>query len=358
MHEEIFRALQKGAPVLTAGGRLARVLAREFHSMESERGHTVWNRPDVLPLDAFLDRMWGEWLGRYADEDAPILLDAVQEQMLWEQIIRESPAGASLLQIPETARQASETWRLVAEYRLPVDGSFEASEDRAAFANWSREFRRRCSANGWLEHARLSDFLLDKIAGGEVPRPSVVYVAGFDEMTPRQTEFMDALGEWRVVDMQNYSVAPERRKLRDSSEETRSAACWARRLLETDPETQIGIIVAPDLTRTRPKVERILRDVLGVGVFHLSVGPSLAEYPVVRSALLILEFAQGHLLLPRAGMLLRSPFLGGSEQEWGKRAQLDAKLRKNGVWSVTLQSLRDEATQCPELQRVLRRVRS
>src|SRR5271166_1172007 len=126
MHEEIFRALQKGATVLTAGRRLARVLAGQFHAIEVERGRSVWNRPDVLPLDAFLDRTWGEWLGRYADENAPVLLDALQEQMLWEQIIRESPAGASLLQIPETARQAMDTWRLVAEYRLPVDGSFEA----------------------------------------------------------------------------------------------------------------------------------------------------------------------------------------------------------------------------------------
>ena len=94
MHEEIFRALQEGATVLTAGRRLARVLARTFHSMEAERGRTVWNRPDILALDAFLDRMWSEWLGRWADESAPILLNALQEQMLWEQIISESPAGA------------------------------------------------------------------------------------------------------------------------------------------------------------------------------------------------------------------------------------------------------------------------
>ncbi len=106
MHEEIFRALQEGATLITASRRLARVLTREFHSMEAARGRTVWNRPDVLPLDAYLDRTWGDWLGRWADESSPILLDALQEQMLWEQIIRESPEGASLLQIPETARQA------------------------------------------------------------------------------------------------------------------------------------------------------------------------------------------------------------------------------------------------------------
>jgi len=354
MHEEIFRALQEGATVLTAGRRLARVLARDFHSMQVERGNTLWNRPDVLPLDAFLDRTWSEWLGRYGDESAPVLLDQAQEQMLWERIIRESPAGATLLQIPETARKAMDTWRLMMEYRLPLDGSFEATEDWAAFASWSREFRRRCESNRWLETPRLSDFLRDR-----APRPKAVFLAGFDEITPLETEFLEALGEWRAVPVKEYSGAierrRERRKLADSSAEIRSAAAWARGLLEKDPETQVGIIVAPDLTRLRPNLDRILGKILGEGVFHLSVGPLLAEYPLVRSALLMLEFAAGALPLPRAGMLLRSPFLGGSEKEWGKRAQLDARLRKNGIWELSLSRLLEEASSCPELQRVLRK---
>src|SRR5277367_5151867 len=158
MHEEIFRALQEGATVITASRRLARVLASQFHATEAARGRTVWNRPDVLPLDAFLDRTWRDWLGRWAGENSPVFLDLPQEQMLWEQTIRESTEGASLLQIPETARQTAETWRLIAEYRLPVDGSYGASQDWAAFASWSREFQKRCRANGWLEKARLSDF--------------------------------------------------------------------------------------------------------------------------------------------------------------------------------------------------------
>ncbi len=315
----------------------------------------MWNRPDVLPLDAYLDRTWGEWLGRWADESAPTLLDAPQEQMLWEQIIRESPDGASLLQIPETARQAVETWRLIEEYRLPVDGSFEASPDWSAFASWSREFQRRCRLNRWLERARLPDFVRKKIAAGEVSRPSAVLVAGFDEMTLQQAEFLAALGEWQAVELPSYLEAPERKKLPDSAGEIRAAAVAARRLLEADPTTQIGITVAPDLTRLRPKIDRIFGEVLE-GAFHLSVGPSLAEYPVVRAALLMLEFASGKLPLPRAGMLLRSPFLGGSDKEWGRRAQLDAKLRKNGLWEMSVPRLLEESGSCPELQRALRRV--
>jgi len=355
MHEGIFRALENGATVITASRRLARVLTQEFHGLETARGQGVWNRPDILPLEAFLDRAWRDWLWRGESSDAPVLLNAAQEQALWERIIRASPLGESLLQIPETARQAAQTWQLVVAYRLTVDGSFEASDDTAAFADWSREFRRLCHAGGWLERARLSDFLRQKIASGEAQKPSEVYVAGFDEMTPQQAELFEALGEWRALEIRDHSSAPERRKLRDSADEIRSAAAWARNLLELDAKTQIGVIVVPDLTRSRSVVERIFRQALDSAV-HLSVGPPLGDYPVIRAAVLMLEFAQGALPLSRAGMLLRSPFLGGAETEWSGRAQLDAKLRKRSLWDIDIPGLRDSAGNCPRLQHVLRRV--
>jgi ATP-dependent helicase/nuclease subunit B len=355
MHEEIFRALENGATVITASRRLARVLAGEFHGIETARGHGVWNRPDILPLEAFLDRVWLDWLWRGADDDAPVLLNTAQEQALWQQIIRESPMGASLLQIFETARQAAQTWQLVVAYRLAVDGSFEASDDTAAFAAWSREFRELCRAGAWLERARLSDFVRQKIAAGEAPKPSEVYIAGFDEMTPQQAEFLEALGEWHAIETPDHSPAPERRKLLDVSEEIRSAAARARSLLESNPKAQIGVIVVPDLTRWRSTVERIFRQTLD-GAVHLSVGPPLNDYPLVRAALLMLEFAQGALPLSRAGILLRSPFLGGAETEWSQRALLDAKLRRHSLWELSIPALGDAAGSCPKLQRVLRRV--
>src|SRR5581483_3962615 len=301
MHEEIFRALEEGATVITAGAHLARAMVREFHARQADGGGSVWDRPDVLPLDAFLERSWKEWLANWtgtdAGRDTPILLDAFQEQMLWEQIIRASPAGASLLQIPETVRQVMDTWRLVVGYRLPVDGSYEASDDCAAFAEWSREFRRRLKANGWAERARLTDFVREKLEAGQVPRPGMVFVAGFEEMTPQKEDFFEAVGNWRAVENPDFAASIERRKLRDSSDEVRSAAGWARGLLEADPETTIGVIVTPDLSRERAKVERIFSEVLGSG-FHLSIGPMVAEYPVVHDALLVLELLLGRMTLP------------------------------------------------------------
>ena len=229
----------------------------------------------------------------------------------------------------------------MAEYRLPLDGSFEASEDWAAFAGWSREFRRRCSANGWLERARLSDFLRDKNRGRRSSRPSAVFMAGFDEMTPQQTEFMDALGEWRAVEMRNYSPAAERRKLRDSSEEIRSAAAWARRLLEIGSRNtnRHYCCAGSDALRGR-KWNGFFGEVLGargISPFRRAAARGISS-SARRSAHAGIRTGQV-ALAARGNAACDRPFLGGAEKEWGKRAQLDAKLRKNGVWDVTLAEL-------------------
>ncbi len=191
----------------------------------------------------------------------------------------------------------------------------------------------------------------------------MLYIAGFEELTPQQSEFLSAVGDWRRVEVPDFEGEPARWKLRDNAAEIRAAAAWARQHLQENPAAKIGVVVVPDLKPTRSKVERIFREVLDPAhqfddrerSFHLSLGPSLAQYPAVNAALSMLEFGVGRISLPQAGILLRSPFLGGAESEWTKRALLDAKLRRYGVWDVTVAQLRDAADRCPELVRLLAR---
>src|SRR5579862_171158 len=121
MHEDSIRAIEAGATVVTASGRLARVLRREFDFRQKSRGRSSWKTPDILPLDAFLGRAWRERVLSGVLPEAPAVLDPLQEQFVWEQVIRESPEGESLLRIPETAAEARAAWQLVLAYRLPVD---------------------------------------------------------------------------------------------------------------------------------------------------------------------------------------------------------------------------------------------
>lgn len=356
MDEVCFRALEFGATVITVSRRLARALAAEFHGAQRERARSVWNTPDILPLEAFLKRLWWNHVRDASSLACATLLDPLQEQMVWEQVIRDSPAGDSLLRIPETARGAMEAWQLVQAYRLPVDSRFEASDDWAAFADWSRKFRKRCTANNWIEMARLPDVARDLARSGEVSIPNQLWLAAFDELTPQQSELLDALGGGSLIEPRKFEPIPEYWKLRDSTEELRAASAWSRRLLEQNPAAHIGVLV-PALMNARAKVERIFREAMHPGAvlddrersFHLSLGPALAQYPIVNAALLILEFATGTLELSQAGMLLRSPFLGGATKEWTQRAQIDAKLRRDGIADVSPAMLRERAGNSPSL---------
>jgi ATP-dependent helicase/nuclease subunit B len=358
MHEEVFRVLQTGATLITANRRLARSFARDFHAWHARQGRSVWRPPDILPLDAFLLRSWNRWRG---GSDIPLALrNPLQEQVVWEQVIRASPAGETLLRIPETARLAIETWQLIQAYRVPMDGHFEASDDCAAFAGWSRDFENRYRANHCLETARLSDFIARRLTSGEIPRPDQLYIAGFDEVTPQQVDLFVALNTPVPIEPVRSDPAVACFRFEDAAAEIRAAAIWARRLIEREPETQIGIIV-PDLAKSRARTERIFRQVLDPSAalagqercFHVSLGPPLAEIPIVHAALLILEFGLRGLSLPALGQLLRSPFLGGFESEWTRRGLLDARLRRHGLWNLDASSLRRECAECPVLQRNL-----
>ena len=343
MDQEVFCAIESGATVITAGRRLARVLTRRFHSEQRATGHSVWKTPDIIPLEAFLIRAWRQSLSN--ERVTLVLLDSTQEQAVWEQIIRDH-AGDSLLQIRETARAAMEAWRIVQAYRLPVDGRFEATEDWSAFADWSRVFRKTCQSNNWIESARLADTV--------VPPSQQVFLAGFDDITPQQAAFFEKLDVCRTIEPPVFDVRPEHWKFPDATEEIRAAMRWARRTLEDNPSAQIGIIV-PDLSRIRSKASRIAAEIVP-HAFHVSIGPPLPDYPLIYSALLILEFALHPLTLPQAGVLLRSPFLAGAGAEATRRALLDARLRGRGIWQLTPATLLDAAGRCPQLQRSLMRL--
>ena len=93
------------------------------------------------------------------------------------------------------------------------------------------------------------------------------------------------------------------------------------------------------------------------GPFIFRSGRRLRNIPLVRAALLMLEFALGKLPLPRAGMLLRSPFARWRGEGMGKaRATGCQAAEERRMGCVSCPVLLEAAGSCPELQRVLRRV--
>ena len=354
----------RGATVLTPTERLSRELTRQFGEAQRKRGTAAWPTPDILPFSAFLRRLWRDWLFTAAGPSAPVLLNSLQERALFEKAIAECERDKPL-QIAATARAALKAWQFAHEWHVPLsDSRFAASDDSEAFSRWAGAYDERCQRENWLDSARLPRFLVDRVSDGSLIPPGRVALAGFDELTSQQKEFLAALPRVDQTEALAYRSTPEQTKLRDSTDEFEQAAVWARSLLSDNPQARIGVIV-PNLADCRRQVDRIFRQVLHPGAFpsgprayHMSLGPALASYSIIAAALTALETGLTHMRADRVGMLLRSPFIGAASKDLKWRADADIRLRRLRRFELTPEQVRvthavlnAQTKKTPELQR-------
>ncbi len=355
--EALFVSLEQGATLLTANQRLARHMQQQFNAGQVARGRRVWPSADILPLSAWLQRTWDEYLDRAVPgthKSPPMLLDPQQSHALWMRVIGESEEGQALLHHAATARSAAEAWRLFKQYRLaPLNTYPDLNDDARAFARWAQRYSQLCGKAGWLDRDSLADFVSEQVREGALPVPARVLLAGFDEHTPQQQHLWAALRSAgsEVIEVATPGIEGEskvRVGMADVDSEIRAAAHWVRDLLLQPESGSIGVVV-PDLNATRARIERIFTEVLSPSslltgedassLVNISLGRSLAETPLVADALSLIGLARGVLPLDDLSRVLRSPFLAGAEQEMTRRAMLDARLREVGAPEVSLQTV-------------------
>ena len=353
LHERLEAADKRGVTVVTPNRRLAAAVRARYDQRQSARGASAWESPDVLPFDAWLERLW-DGLG-YSEEGAalPLLMTPAQEEALWEEAVRATSARERLMAPVAAAARARDAWRLAHAWRL-VDRarSFRGGEDARVFLEWSARFERLASQRQLLDRARLADELVRRIAPATLAG-STLALHAFDILSPQAREFVDFV---RRCGAEIIESAPDaqggaacRVELARSADEQWAAARWARARLEANPASRIGIVV-PDIARSRDAIERVMLQVMdpasplpgaseGARPFDISLGRSLAQMPPVADALAVLSLLHGEVEFESASRILRSPFVAGAEAERSGRARLDARLRDRSGARIDLAGL-------------------
>jgi probable DNA repair protein len=355
---ELFSRLAAGhaarVTVVTPNRRLAQALHAGFAAERQSAGALAWETPDILPLAAFVARLWDDVLHSDLAPRLPALASPAQEQALWEEAIGGSKLGGSLLAVPAAAAQCSAAWGVVHGWRLRERLAAHAGgEDGRAFVEWAGRYERLARERIVIEVARLPDAVVDALDKSAVALPGTLVLFGFDLLSPQQDFFVAAL------EARGTRVARGRHAARDAQvrrvelgtadEEFAAVARWARARLEANPGARIGIVV-PDLARSRARIGRALARVLHPGrplaagrdaaiAFDFSLGTPLDRQPVVRDALLLLRLCGRSVAFEEASRLLRSPYLDGAQAEGAARARLDAALRRRLGPTVTLDAL-------------------
>jgi len=366
---ELLDRLDIDTVLITGNQRLAASIRDDWDQRAVSRGEVVWESPEIIPWQAWLQHMFK--LAVYADstDSAPVLLNSLQEKLLWEQVITHSGIDTSLLQLSSTANKARDAWNLIYEWALESEQrSHWSNEDSRQFAKWMEEFRQHCQSKGWITTAEIAHIVSSRLDTIREDIPGHLVLTGFDELTPQQKLLLNAFEvagcnvEWFEKNSETSQVSVV--SAVDTHAEIRLAARWSRAILEENADARIGIII-PELTALRKSVQIIFDRIMSPGMtradnscerlYNLSLGKSLAEYPYVQTALNLLQLYQHKIPLQDAGFIITSPYVSGWESERMARYQLDRQLRDDGLFEVSKSRLKfrmnmaEQAWNCPIL---------
>ena len=328
----IAAAVEAGDTVIASSARAARALRRLYGEAQRAQGREAWQSPDILDWDSWLNRLWQKRLR--SGSETRLLLTTLQEQQIWVQLVKPSIEGRRLISVPGVAELAQQAYALLCAYGALdfLSGERLGGPDVESFREWGRGFERKCRQEDWLSRAKLPLVLQEAVLEGQEEAPFRLVLTGFDRVTPAQQDLIDAFREQGhdIALAEPSEISPEQTSLLveavDRRDEIATSALWIQRELAAAAarghKCRIAVVV-PGVSRERPEIERAFRQVLApeavaIGArdlplpYEFSLGVSLADVPMARSALLLLRwmkrsaFAGPGQLVAALGLPLRA----------------------------------------------------
>jgi len=363
VNSEVFRALAKGAVLLTATARQAADWKRRYAEAQPR---AACETPGIYS--------WRSWLGELpAQEFSDISLNALQEQQLWEQIIRNDPQlpdETSEASVRGLARHASRAYALMCEYGISSVDLAPSSEESEALARWIAKIQtelRRDRLKGRNLAARMSDALLQGIEGMKLPQQ--ILMDGFDRLSPMQQQVLEAM---RAVGCNVMEVVPSGSQAaptltvcEDERAEHQHIAMRLKSLLDANPHARIALLCC-EQSADAGRLNRILNaalmpdDTLNPASQQQAItmpGDALSNMPMILQLMHMLGIAgKPRFNFDDFSKLLFCPWLKGYEAERLDRAMLDTVLRTWNrhrlTWAGLLKT--KEVQRLPQLHEVVK----
>jgi hypothetical protein len=312
MHDALARALAAGATVVTPNRRLARHLIDEYDRDQRAAGKAAWPSARALPWPAWLAELEGEAMAAGASPPLARISDQASAELWRLAVEADGNPGIDARALAESAQLA---WDHVHAYGEGGDfwRAWRGDDEPAAFSRWADHYRRA------LEDLRAGDAAG---AAGRVARaaPSMpawrgrrIVLAAFVAPDAGLRRVVAALREaGALVDehpvLGDASAVPRSAGFASAGDELAAALAWARERVEAQPGARVGIVI-PDLEARLPEVRRAARERLGVpddesrsAAWNVSLGPPLADVPLVAAALGILALAWSSLPVGAGGL--------------------------------------------------------
>jgi ATP-dependent helicase/nuclease subunit B len=349
-----FPELLLGGTVVTASSGLARHWKWRCNEAASQGGEAAWPTPDILPLHAWIERLWEQSLLAGGAAGGRTLLTSRQSRFFGELKLQEILPDTFTGSRASAVRRIMQGWQLCREWEISTRDLDNAafSTDEHLFADWAARYASGVAEQGWVDSWSVHRLVREDLTSGVIKLPGPVRFIGFETQTPQLQQMAEALERvnqfagWGVPDVVQSAKA-QRISCCDEEDERRQIASWVAQTRGQDPHALIAIVL-PAITPQSVDLRRTLLDTLTPGwrfdaaseTAVNSVGTErLADTGLVHTALLALRLPAGKLDYRDFGQLLRSPYLHGADTEANSRAALDIWCREQKFHEIDLRAL-------------------
>ena len=366
----MFERIDENTTVLTPNRRLAATLHQEYQQYQHQNGRTVWQTPDILPLQSWLQRLFHDCTHQSFDP-FPLLLNDIQERFLWGQVLSSINNVQELLQVSKTIDVIQSAFGLIQQWQIDLQNPlFDTTADYQLMRQAALRFEQHCQKKFFLAVSSLPDFLILTINKKKIIPAKRLILAGFTEISPQLNKLLECCKtvgstvEFLLLNNKNKSCV--RQPFINPEDELLAMARFAKSKSSENSAAKIACIV-PALDKTRDQVIRIFSEVFSVNgeyfiplssrPFNISAGKNLARHPIIHTALSLLSMPLNKISYSLLSYVLLSPFLGEAEKERYDRSRFDYYTRQKNIQTITLSELISEkfsiSKHCPQLAKRL-----
>lgn len=344
---DILEHLGRAGTVLVPSPQRAAALRLAYTHAQLKAGRQVWDSPDVLPWNAWLERGLDD--ARARGVPVPRRLARAEEWLLWREAVRAACVDFPVLwpdSLIESVRSAA---LLLEDHALDLRDA--STPETAVLLHASAHFRRRCAELQALWSRSWS------ACAPYLQPATATLLTGFTSLASARRAWLERIGV-RIEPADDAAIPPGTLAVQgfDSPElEAEAAAQWCAAQLERDPGARMLLVVLR-LGEQRHRWVRALSQRLDYrsllaqepgqvsSAFAIEGGQPLQDYLLIATALQLLGLSSGQADFQMLSAVLRSPFLDAAGRE--ARLRIDVWLREHNI----------EGTQLPLLQSLVGRV--
>ena len=316
--DDLIQVIQKGAVVITPNNRLSLMLLKDTLQQSHQ---SCIDKPRCLPYSAFLRDLFQRLVHKTPHIDHPILINPQHSEYLFRHVINAThrwPCNEGLLQ------SIIKAWTTCKQWDVPDDHkAFNERPQTHQFQQWFQSFEHELKNRQLITEHHLVNYLTQHTLE---PIQTLIW-ACFDDYSPSQLKLQESFlqkGTHQIhYDIPHQHNACYQHQAQDENDEYEQLIAWIKTKRNAGCNT-IGIVL-PDLSQNITRIIRRFNAHFPDDDVNVSLGTSLADYPLMAHALQWISLDEKVLTHHQARLLLHSPYLAHAEHEQLLRTELFGK---------------------------------